>query len=227
MRKRKRKIIWYNPPFSKNIKTNIGKVFFKLVKKHFPKDNPMYKIFNRNTLKLSYSCMRNISSIISSHNKHILKSDDEEFSCNCRNKKSCPMGNKCLTPKVIYKAEVSNDLNDEVKVYIGLSETPFKERFRNHTKSFNNKRYVNETVLSKYIWELKDTNVNYSVNWSILKGIKGKLNSISCTLCLMEKLFIISYLDNKNLLNRRNEFVSKCRHMNKNMINSVKGDSMD
>ena len=35
-RNRKRNIIWFNPPFNKNIKTNIGKTFLKLIDKHFP-----------------------------------------------------------------------------------------------------------------------------------------------------------------------------------------------
>ena len=30
-RKRKRNIIWCNPPYSMNVKTNIGKIFFKLL----------------------------------------------------------------------------------------------------------------------------------------------------------------------------------------------------
>ena len=30
-RKRKRNIIWYNPPYSMNVKTNVGKIFFKLL----------------------------------------------------------------------------------------------------------------------------------------------------------------------------------------------------
>ena len=71
-RKRRRKIIWFNPPFSLSVKTNIGKLFFKMLKKHFPKANPLSKIFNKNTIKISYSCTRNMKSIISSHNKQIL-----------------------------------------------------------------------------------------------------------------------------------------------------------
>ena len=45
-RKRRRKIIWFNPPFSLNVKTNFGKLFFKMLKKHFPKGNPLSKIFS-------------------------------------------------------------------------------------------------------------------------------------------------------------------------------------
>ena len=41
-RKRKRAIIWYNPPYSMNVKTNIGKTFFKLLQKHFPPTHPMH-----------------------------------------------------------------------------------------------------------------------------------------------------------------------------------------
>jgi hypothetical protein len=225
--RRKRKIIWYNPPFSRNVKTNVGKIFFKLVNKHFHKKNPLHKIFNKNTLKLSYSCMRNISDIISSHNKATLRISPDKFGCNCRSKANCPVDNKCLTPKVIYKAEVTTNINDEKKFYIGLSETPFKDRFRNHTKSIKNKRYENETLLSKYVWELKEKSIEYNINWSILKTIKSKLNSKKCSLCLMEKYFIISSLGNNDLLNKKNEFVSKCRHMNKVLLNSVVNDTMD
>ena len=49
--------------------TNVGKCFLSLIDKHFLKSNPLHKIFNRNTLKLSYSCMGNIKTIISNHNK--------------------------------------------------------------------------------------------------------------------------------------------------------------
>ena len=33
---RKRNIIWFNPPFIQNVKTNIGKKFMALLGKHFP-----------------------------------------------------------------------------------------------------------------------------------------------------------------------------------------------
>ena len=62
----------YNPPYSANIKTNIGKTFLNLIKKHFPKTSKLHKILNKNTAKISYSCMNNISSVISRHNKNLL-----------------------------------------------------------------------------------------------------------------------------------------------------------
>ena len=53
---RRRNITWYNPPlppFSKNVKTNIGQSFLKIIDEEFPTSNTLHKIFNRNTLKIS------------------------------------------------------------------------------------------------------------------------------------------------------------------------------
>ena len=51
---RKRNIIWFNPPFSLNVSTNIGKKFFSLLGKHFSKTHQLHKLFNRNNVKVSY-----------------------------------------------------------------------------------------------------------------------------------------------------------------------------
>ena len=78
-----------------------------------------------------------MDSIISAHNQRLLTPNNSSFGYNRRNKSNCPLEKKCLTPKVIYQAGVTNDVDDEYKFYYGLTETSFKERFRNHTKSFN------------------------------------------------------------------------------------------
>ena len=80
-----------------------------------------------------------------------MNKNTDTFGCNCRQKTSCPLDNKCLTPKVVYKAEITTEVNQEKKIYIGLTETTFKERYRNHVKSFKNKKYSKDTELSKYI----------------------------------------------------------------------------
>ena len=48
----KRNIIWFNPPLQQIVEDNIGKYFFRL-NKHFPPGHKLYKIFNKNTLKLT------------------------------------------------------------------------------------------------------------------------------------------------------------------------------
>ena len=73
-KQRKRNIIWFNPPFSKNVATKIGRYFLNLIDKDFSQDHKFHKIFNRNNIKVSYSCMPNIKSAINSHNRKILHS---------------------------------------------------------------------------------------------------------------------------------------------------------
>ena len=83
-----------------------------------------------------------MASIISSHNRTILNPDVRlEYRCNCRSRNEFSLQNKCLTPKIVYCANVENDINDENIFYFGVSETLFKERFRNHKKEFN---YITE-----------------------------------------------------------------------------------
>ena len=135
MKKRQRKIIWFNPPFSKIVKTNIGKTFFKLINRHFPKHHKMPKIFNKNMIKLS---CRNIGSVIVSHNRRIIQPTSNNHGCNCRNRAECPLDNKCLTENILYKAAVSA-LSRPDKKYFGITETSIKDRFRNHTRDFRHK----------------------------------------------------------------------------------------
>ena len=210
-----------------NVKTNVGKIFFKLLDKYFPKTNRFHKIFNRNNVKLSYSCVKNIGSIMSSHNKLKLSQTNIDPSCNCRMKQDCPVENKCLSNNIIYKAEVTNNLNQEEKFYIGLTANSFKDRLNKHKTSFKHRRYENQTELSKYIWKLKDENKVPTIKWSILKKTGGSVSKRYCKLCLMEKLFIIKSIDNVNILNRRKKLISKCRHINKNILHYYKSDSYD
>ena len=55
---RRRNILWFNPPYNASVTTNIGAAFLRLVDKHFPKDNPLHRIINRNTVKVSYCCTK-------------------------------------------------------------------------------------------------------------------------------------------------------------------------
>ena len=112
--------------------------------------------------------MKNMGSIVSAHNQRLLTTNNSSFGYKCRNKSNCPLEEKCLTPQVIYQADVTNDVDGEYKFYCGLTETSFKERIRNHTKSFNHRQYQNETELSKYIWTLKHQNKAPTIKWKII-----------------------------------------------------------
>ena len=121
-RNRNRKVIWFNPPYSLNVKTNIGKVFLKLVRKHFPRSHKLSKIFNLNTIKISYSSMPNEKNLIKQDSSKILNKDRDKIQrpCNCRIKESYPLNGKCLHQCVVYKADVST--NTTYKEYYGASK---------------------------------------------------------------------------------------------------------
>ena len=89
---RKRKCIFYNPPFCESLKTIFGSLFLKLFDKHFPKSTELNKIFNRSSIKISYCCSPNIKALISGHNKKLLeKLPTEPKLSNCKNRMQCPV----------------------------------------------------------------------------------------------------------------------------------------
>ena len=95
--------------------------------------------------------MKNMSSIISAHNKKVLRPSINTYGCNCRVKTSCPLNNK---------------------FYYGLTDTTFKERYNNHKKSFRHERYRYDSELSKYLWELHEEGKEYKIEWSIIRKVK-------------------------------------------------------
>ena len=105
-------MIWFNPPYNSYVKTEIGAKFLKLIQKYFHKDNPLKKIFNRNTLKIGYKCAPNLDKIISGHNSKILKEENPQGvgrKCNCRRGGSCPLDGNCLQTNLVYQATVSHE----------------------------------------------------------------------------------------------------------------------
>ena len=190
------------------------KAFRKLVKEHFLRGHKLYKIFNRNTLKLSYSCMSSMSSVIKQHNYSVLSTiENVDRLCNCRNKENCPLDGKCLQTCIVYKADVIT--NKDSHIYYGASDGEFKSRYNNHTNSFRHRHHEQDTELSKHIWKLQDKGINFKVKWSVAAYASTyRCGLRRCDLSFTEK-YIIARANRKNLLNKRSEIISKFRHENK------------
>ena len=171
--------------------------------------------------------MNNVKSVITKHNARIIRNNQPQQtdtdSCNCRSKNACPLGNQCLSKNIIYKATVTCSNTNSTKHYIGMTASTFKERYRNHIKSFNHKRYSNDTELSKYVWTLKNNKQDFDLKWSIVKcAISYTGGSKRCNLCLEEKLCILKENDKQNLLNKKSELVSACNHKRNFYAKSIK-----
>ena len=111
--------------------------------------------------------------------------------------------------KYVYQADITNSVDDKRRVYVGLSELPFKDRYRNHVRDFNNEIHCNKTELSKYVWDLKRNSKEPHVTWIIVCKVYGTPKRNFCRLCLKEKLLIIK-ISNQDILLKRSEFISKC-----------------
>ena len=122
--------------------------------------------------------MNNISQIIKQHNKRISKKKEIQTpKCNNRSKNDCPMNGNCKVNSVIYKCIVSAAPIFKQRVYLGIAESDWKQRYYNHKKSFKNIEYRHDTSLSSYLWDLKlKHNEIQSLQWSIVKFAPGYTN---------------------------------------------------
>ena len=221
---RGRNIIWFNPPFSKSVKTDIGRKFLNLLKKHFPENHKLNKIINKNNVKLSYSVTKNMKRVIQTHNAHVLRKKDtnvDERTCSCPKgkKDECPLMNKCLSKAIVYKATVEQT----GKYYIGITEMEFKRRLAKHKHSFKNQADKNSTTLSHHVWE-SNLAPTPQIKWEVMKkSTARKPGDRECQLCLEEKLQILKQNKDLMCLNKRSELSHRCVifHRSKHKLSTV------
>ena len=121
-----------------------------LIDKHFPPHHKLHKLFNQSNVKINYSCLSKIKSIINVHNRNTLYQSPiiGRRTCNCINIAQCPLQQKCLSNNILRQANITSiDENSETKVYYGTCETTFKLRYANHRKSFNHRNRKSATEL--------------------------------------------------------------------------------
>ena len=222
--RKKRDIMFYTPPFNRSLKTNIGRLFLNLVKKHFPTHHKLHPILNKNTLKLAYSCTANIKKIIQSHNRKILskakgKKNGKDCNCQASKRESCPLRGKCNQKNVIYKATTPEP---DSHFYVGVTED-FKHRWQVHKQSFKNEELKKATTLSSFVWE-KGLGLEPNIQWQIIdRAPTYQPGQKACQLCLTEKLHILEQAKKKNCLNQRSEICLICRHKASYRLGKVKG----
>ena len=160
-----------------------------------------------------------MSKIIKGHNKKIVQKETKEtLQCKSRVKTDCLLSGGCIKESVIYKCTATTC--NSKKVYLGLTEGEFKkQRYYDHVKSFKNEFYANSTTLSSYIWEMKKRkDIAPALTCEILRTAK--------TFQYNKKVFFIppretsdhTYPYPDQLLNRRSELATKCRHENKFLL---------
>ena len=168
--------------------------------------------------------MPNIGSLISAHNRKQLAPPTIQAPCNCRVKPECPLKGDCQVTEIVYEATVKAQGSE--KTYIGSTAPPFKLRFGNHKTSLRHETYKNSTELSKHVWDLKEKQTAYAVEWRVAERSRAYSNLTKrCPLCTAEKARII--MSNKRTtINTRSELISKCRHANRFVLSSYTGEGV-
>ena len=171
---------------------------------------------------MSNICTPNFQQIIKRHNKKLTSRKEQKTAdCNCRRKQECPMQGKCRAESSLYKC-VAKSNNIPPKTYSDISEGDWKTRYYNYTKYFRNLKYSKETTLSGFLWDLKNKNIPApELQWSIDKNVPAYSNiSKTCLLCLHDRLAVITFKDQDNLLNKRSELMNKCCHENEFLLSN-------
>ena len=232
-RRRRRSILWFNPPWSDTVKTNIGSSFLRLLDKNFKDDD-----------FLGYSTMPNMKKIITGHNRKLSDPEEEIKLKDCDRKGNCrdecfEVNEKCQSRCCIYQASLQYETPHSSipalkiptkKIYTGLSRNTLRERFNHHHWTFTNERNnpfnppaernvkLQNTSLSAHIWKLKSKGIEFDTEWKIIRQapVYNK-ESGRCNLCLEEKTSIM-YADKKKSLNKRTEIMQKCRHREDHLL---------
>ena len=184
--------------------------FFGLIRKHFPKTSHLHKIFNENSVKVGYSCSKNMATLTKGHNIALLNPKEKDLECNCR--AEWPLDGKCRAKNVVYEATVRTA--DTTKEYVGPTASEFKTRHAAHKTSMRHERYANSTELSKYIWQLSNQQTEYSLSWTILERASPYSDAKRSNLCIAEAYHIL-HVGKDMALNKRSELVSTCRQQKK------------
>ena len=121
-------IFWFNPNIVQMWKLRFVKFLWHLLISIFPCHHKYYKLFNRHYIKLSYSHIPSVNSIIWKH------------------KTDCCMDGHCLSECLIYKTCFNATIS---KYYCGTYENNFKENSNNQTGFFRNKSREKNTELCK------------------------------------------------------------------------------
>ena len=152
--------------------TKIGKTFLRLIDKHFLKHHKLHKLFNQNNVRISYSCVPNVKSIINKQNKTVLDppTNTSGRACYCVHKEKCPLQEKCSTNNIMYKGTfTSNQDNYQGKVYYGITKTKLKQRYANHIKSFRDEKHQSSTEFSNELWSIKNNSYTPNIVWELLR----------------------------------------------------------
>ena len=142
--------------------------------------------------------------------------DQTQKDCTCARNAPCPLGGMCNRKDIVYEAKIQNISTKTKYTYFGQTSTTFKERLSTHKYSFRHISAKNQTEMSKLIWKFKGKNLNFEIQWNLVRFAPSyKPGNKFCKLCISEINQILFYSKSESesiLINKREEFMNKCKH---------------
>ena len=166
--------------------------------------------------------MPNIKSNISTSKKEVLHKpvNQNTRKYNCINKNTCPLNGNCFLENILYIVTIKSDKkNCQLRIFIVKTHSKNDKQTIKDLSNIN--RYKNDTKLSVEYWNLKAGNSKRKVTLAVKKPFRAyNPQSKRSSLYLNDKFEILEDKEN-NLLNKKSEAISKCRHQNKYMLRTV------
>ena len=125
-----------------------------------------------------------------------------------------------IVGKKLWYISVQHEQHSNPKQSIVAEGELKKQKYYNHTQLVQNENYSNITTLSSYVWKIKKTKKETpTLVREIIRTAPPYTNMTKqCSLCLHQKLAILMYPNQGQILNKRSELVSKYRHENKFLL---------
>ena len=115
--------------------------------------------------------IQSAADVTSAHDDHTTTNNNNN-NCNCSkaNRSSCPLKGNCLVCCLVYRATVTRMDNCHCETYTGVTAGTFKCRYYGHCHDMTHRPDEDHkgTTLSNYVWNLKDQNVQYNIDWSVV-----------------------------------------------------------
>ena len=135
--------------------------------------------------------------------------------CNCQNKATCVMADKCVNSNMVYRFYVTRADNNTTEAYTGCTWN-FKRRHDAHIRSMNSD--TKSTTLSTHVKSLQRRNIPHDIRWQF-KEHASPFNPGTwwCRLCTLEKYYIL-FEPEEASLNQRSEFFQHCYHQDPQLL---------
>lgn len=156
------------PPFNLEVSSNVDRGLLSLIKRHFLRGHKYHKFFNLYNVKVSHSCLDNITSNIERINKRKnAPTLSPTAACNFQSPIMCTLEGSLLPRAVIYRATLTPS-HGIIRYYTGMTVNNFKRRYSQHMHSFEPRDRKKFTSLSHFLWRLRTSETKYPASSELL-----------------------------------------------------------